>query len=428
MKEKRGQALIVLAFALIALAAFAGLAIDGGRTYTARRQTQNTADAVALAGTRLLAQYIGTCGSIGPIDADRAVTLEMINIARSNGVDPLGDDATLEAWYVDADENELGPVGWAGVMPGPGGGALASPVEVVVIPGIPDGAAGIRALLTVTDNTTFLKIVGQDEIEVTGEAMAMSGPVLQLTGGGILPLGVWHGIVDALDEGDEFILFDEETYCRGEPCDFSGHHIPNSLHGWLNMRYLYNVDTWHTNLDRTFVKTVGNNNCSYNPDGTVNVPGTGLKGWASGPACPYPFPIFAGAPGALNGDYIHAVPGMRASSLMELRDNHPLGTLVYAPIFDYVYVTGDMEANFGHRTPDIGWVTAGGGVNASYLHIIGFVGTRLSSIQPTGGNKHIAGAFEHAIIGDGVISPSSGFNAGDGICADMRLMGVQLWR
>jgi hypothetical protein len=37
MKRERGQALVIVAFALIALAAVTGLAIDGGRTYTARR-------------------------------------------------------------------------------------------------------------------------------------------------------------------------------------------------------------------------------------------------------------------------------------------------------------------------------------------------------------------------------------------------------
>jgi len=405
MKNERGQALVVLAFALIALAAFAGLAIDGGRTYSARREAQNTADAVAIAGTRKLAEFISTCDPLNLVNADNEVATEMVRLARSNGVDPLAEDAQLEGWYVDAGETILGRVGWG--------------------EGIPNGAAGVRASLVTTDSTTFMKVVGQQHIVAPGEATAMAGPVTQIVGGGVLPLGVWEGIVRVLDPGDEFTIFDDDTYCRGEPCDFSGHHIPGSLHGWLNMGYVYNVDTWHTNMDRTFVKNVGNGICSYNPDGTVNVLNTGLQGWASFD-CPYPYPIFAGAPGALNGDYIHADPGMRAATIMAVRDGYPLGSLVYAPIFDYVYVTGDMEANFGHRTPDIGWVTAGGGVNASYLHIIGFVGTRLSSIQPTGGNKHIAGAFEHAIIGEGVITPSTGLNSG--MCADIRVMAVQLWR
>ena len=61
MRNERGQALVILAFALIALAAFAGLAIDGGRAYSARRQAQNTADATAMAGTRLLATFVNQC-------------------------------------------------------------------------------------------------------------------------------------------------------------------------------------------------------------------------------------------------------------------------------------------------------------------------------------------------------------------------------
>ena len=51
-KNEQGQAIVIMAFALIALLAFAALAIDGGNAYVERRRAQNGADAGALAGAR----------------------------------------------------------------------------------------------------------------------------------------------------------------------------------------------------------------------------------------------------------------------------------------------------------------------------------------------------------------------------------------
>jgi len=47
---ERGQALIVIVFAIIALFGMTALAIDGGNVYAERRRAQNAADAAALAG------------------------------------------------------------------------------------------------------------------------------------------------------------------------------------------------------------------------------------------------------------------------------------------------------------------------------------------------------------------------------------------
>ena len=47
-KNEKGQVLVILALALVALFGFAGLAIDGTRVYEARRQNQSTADSAAL--------------------------------------------------------------------------------------------------------------------------------------------------------------------------------------------------------------------------------------------------------------------------------------------------------------------------------------------------------------------------------------------
>ena len=54
VQSQRGQALILVAFALIGVLAFVGLAIDGGTLFLHRRRMQNASDAGAMGGTRVL--------------------------------------------------------------------------------------------------------------------------------------------------------------------------------------------------------------------------------------------------------------------------------------------------------------------------------------------------------------------------------------
>lgn len=56
MKTQKGQALILIALAMVAMVGLVALAIDGGNTYSARRNAQNAADAGALAAALDMAQ------------------------------------------------------------------------------------------------------------------------------------------------------------------------------------------------------------------------------------------------------------------------------------------------------------------------------------------------------------------------------------
>src|SRR5512142_2991857 len=47
--HERGQALILIVFAIVALVGMTGLAVDGGMAYSDRRNAQNAADGAALA-------------------------------------------------------------------------------------------------------------------------------------------------------------------------------------------------------------------------------------------------------------------------------------------------------------------------------------------------------------------------------------------
>ncbi len=87
MKEEKGQAVVLVAIALVALLALTGLAIDGGQLLALRRSTQNAADAAALAGVRELAQVVARCQS-GSAANDQRVWNAIVQFAIQNGIQP----------------------------------------------------------------------------------------------------------------------------------------------------------------------------------------------------------------------------------------------------------------------------------------------------------------------------------------------------
>src|SRR4051812_4061284 len=54
-----GQAIVIMALAMVALLLGAALVIDGGNAFAQQRRTQNGADAAALAGATVMVQKVG---------------------------------------------------------------------------------------------------------------------------------------------------------------------------------------------------------------------------------------------------------------------------------------------------------------------------------------------------------------------------------
>lgn len=391
MREESGQSLVLIAFGMIALLVVAGLAIDGGMVFLERRRMQNAADASALAGTRLLASAI--CGVEG-ID-DSTIDGEVKQYAEINGVqDP---DNRVVANYVDKNEAVLGPVG-SGT--------------------IPDGATGIAVVTEIERATSFMPLIGIDEASAGANATAMTGPVVQLSGG-VLPIAVPHEVVQALEPDETFNVIDTNNggqFCREDDGQCIGDpSSANSHRGWLNLNYIYNTAYLNQShrLYRTFERNVPNRGCGGDPSISTD---DGLRGWASG-NCPYPHPIFVGSLGGTNGDFIHGDPGARQSSLMEISNLE--GQLAYVPVFDYIYMSDYMADNFP-QPEGIGWPRAGGGGNAYLYHIVGFATVKVEDI-----NGHtLTGEFKSAAIGLGQFTASAGY--GRGACSAMDLFGISL--
>lgn len=396
MKEERGQAIVIVAFALVILLAFTGLAVDGGRAYTARRETQNAADSGVIAATRKLAEMISGCET-GSVENDNIVAQALVDMARHNGVDHFSPDGNIEAWYVDSDENRLGLVGFGA--------------------GIPDGATGVEARMSVTDTATFMRVLGRDHIGAAANAMAMTGPIRQFSGGGMMPIGVPVQQVDAIiDSGTtQFTIFDGS----GAICSADGVVCPSdppaeASRGWLNFNYIYNAE----------INVGGSTSDPRNRVIATNMSNADLKEWAENGA---PHPLYTGTRGGLppyllDGDFIAGQPGARESSRSAVCDNH-MDKTVYMPVFDYVEQQSFMKSNFDEPSNPLQFPSG----QFLYYHLVGFVSATINDCGK-GNNKTISGEFQSAIIGSGQISPSSGLQSGAGACDNVpMIMAVVLW-
>jgi hypothetical protein len=273
-----------------------------------------------------------------------------------------------------------------------------------------------------------MQLAGQDDLVTVGKATGMVGAVKFLgpKTGGLLPIGIPLHVANTLQNGQTFHLMENNGQNGGSFCldaqanqcigDSSEH---NAHRAWLNFNYIYNPDhrTAGDPLNRSFERNASNRGCGNNPDKSVD---DGLQGWAGDDKdgdglsdCPYPFPIYAGDVGRLNGDFIHGDPGARQSSLRDVITtyNHEI---TYVPIFDYVYTSDYMDEHLtAPEEPADGnlggnhWPRAGGGNHAYLYHIVGFAAVRITDPKI---NDHILVAhFEEAVIGQfGDLVPTPG--------------------
>ena len=377
-REERGQALIVIVFALIGLLVVAGLAIDGGMVFLDRRRMQNAADAAALAGTRLLAGAI--CDESAGDDA--AIAAEVNHYAEKNGVPDTDAEAgasvtgNIVADYVDFHEVVLGRVG---------GGA------------IPNGATGVSVTVGIRRPTYFVSLVGIDTAGASAAALAMTGRPLMA--GGIRPFGIPYPIVNALDDGDCFdISFGN---CDQDECNVKYTGRQDQHRGWLNLAYVWN-----------------NTEASQFPRAISGNPGGELRDWMRDG---WDGTLYADCPwnaGCHNGDYIHAKPGTE----QDVINVAPLDTLIYVPVYDAFPDCDGVAPDIAVPYPQSPNACTGM-QGADYYHIIGFAGVKIQSTSTPDHSMHMC--LEQTIMGQGQPSPSAGY--GSDVCA-MRTLVVTLWK
>lgn len=366
MRSEEGQSIVIVAAVMMGLLAMAGLAIDGGNLFLQRRNTQNAADAIALAGTRVLAQAI--CDEPGADDA--AIKAEVDRFAGLNGIEDLN---SVTAAYVDINEVVMGRVGAGSV---------------------PVGATGVKAVINHDIETYFLKAISISAVNVGASATAMTGP--PLTSGGLRPVGVPLPLMTVLEPGDEFTI-SFGNCSQPDQCIVSYTGGQTQHRGMMNLAYVWNQGEESSDWPR-----------AIDPSGDANV----LKEWMAN-GFPGGVPFYADCVGCTFGDYIHAKPGRNSSVIGEA----PVGETVLVPIFDNVPHYDEIPA------PKPPQASQGGGY---YYHIVGFMAFEITGANQGAGT--IEGHFVNAVIGSGQVSGAEGTGFGQGQACQMHLQTVNLWR
>lgn len=171
-KNEHGQAIVILAIALVVLLLFAALAIDAGNAYTAKRAAQNAADAAAMAGARQLVlecakqdlvlndpSYTGP----GPIAANIASQVTQMSTVNAQ-------NASVAVYYVDTNGTRMGQV--------------QAPVPCQCV----GGAKGVEVVVRSSTSSFLAGLMGQSTMGVEAKAKARYGQIAQVGNNGLYPI------------------------------------------------------------------------------------------------------------------------------------------------------------------------------------------------------------------------------------------------
>jgi Flp pilus assembly protein TadG len=176
----RGQVLVIAVIAMISMIGGVALILDGGNAYAHQRQVQNGADAVANAGTTVIAQLLG-----GATKTDADVANAVNNMAAENGLD------SIVAYYTNR----------AGQLLNPGSVVVTNTAAAARVGDgtIPGQASGVQANGGQLFDTTFAQVIGINQFTASADATAIAGP---LAGGMMMPFVFPVNIADCDINGD----------------------------------------------------------------------------------------------------------------------------------------------------------------------------------------------------------------------------------
>ena len=394
VQSQRGQSLIIIGVVMVGLIALMGLAIDGGNLFMQRRRAQNAADAVALAGTQVLAEAF-----CDPTITDGDVLSATVDYAQAHDMNSV--DTVVLADYVDKDKVVLDEVGNGE---------------------IPIGTQGISVSVAYDYATYFVMVVGVDTAAASAQATAMTGQT-RVIAGGMRPFGLPMEVV--MPEGENLTI--PFTICFANNCDdpakctvtYLDDHSA-SHRGWMNFNCIWNK-TEHDEYLR-----LGDDGSCDNV-GAVDMKDWMLNGWWGGELytdLPWwkdgPYVLPGGAwdadppphnPGPRIGDYVHAAVGIEQASISTGEDILNLPIMV--PVYD-VYLPYE-----GIDDPKPPGASQGGN---NYYHITGATGIRITG---TNTRDHcIMGVLETVILSKGSLTTHLIGYGEDGVCESNILLVV----
>ena len=205
---QRGQMIVLFAGALTVIILVVGLVIDGGYALVQRRASQNAADFAAMAGARIVAEYVGGDSVNG---TDGNVVAAITNAIRENGAAPITFGSPNGPRYVDSNGNALGFVG----------------------AGLPATAAGVRVGASRSWKPFFLGIIGVGSWTASAGATAKGG--FSISGpppGTLFPVGISQAFFQTYPACDGPISTDPTSPCYPQHLTPGNLNVPGGF-GWL---------------------------------------------------------------------------------------------------------------------------------------------------------------------------------------------------
>jgi hypothetical protein len=230
-RREQGQAIALLAIALVAVVAGVGIVVDGGYAFAQRRVSQNAADFAAMAGTRIIGQkHTGRPAGTG--------TAANVTAAIQSAL--AANEAVLaDAQYVDDEGLPLG--------------------SVVGASQIPPGAFGVVVSARTDWHPFLLGVLGITDWAATSEATAKTTG--EANGGGVMPVGIQDMVYDSMDTCDLTSL----VPCVEQSLTSGRLNIPGGF-GWLT----FGIDggpqrcSWSNSLGMTGDDSCGQSNRDLN--------------------------------------------------------------------------------------------------------------------------------------------------------------------
>jgi len=193
--KQSGQALVIIAGALVALMALVALAVDGSNAFAQRRIAQNAVDGAVMAGQSQMAQlfashrYETPAGpKVWPITGaeDRTIMLaSIVKTLEANGADTVDvqHGGTFQAFYLNHDGTRYGVVGAGKPVPFADGDGSGSA-----------GVQGIWVESTVHHETYFARIIGVNQVgsdaNSTGKIEGIQG-VSDIKSNDLIPFAIY---------------------------------------------------------------------------------------------------------------------------------------------------------------------------------------------------------------------------------------------
>lgn len=220
-RRRRGQAIVIMALAMVAISGMLALAIDAGRLYFQRRLMQDAVDAGALAGAQDLVATNGSPNGV-PSNALFHALQDTFSVFGQTPAHPQGD-----AFYNSPPSNTVTDTE---------GGYTVTAVA-------PSGYNNKQVQVTVSYNATatFVQVLGFSQIAIVATATAEAGTNAKTyaifayggigTGNTIYVAGSGYAQVDNGQDGND--------YCSGDPSgetiSNAKFHLPNGYPAILNI-------------------------------------------------------------------------------------------------------------------------------------------------------------------------------------------------